>query len=169
MYVLIFQSGLKLKLHNRNEIEPHWAPGPSFPGFGSNTVRFSWPRVTGQVHLGHHSLYPPPVNSANGRRVGTTWSAIPNTSAIIPWLSLNNSEIFQVQATSSWARLVFEHPIFQSQSFDAMNLYIVKDTFYEFSKYVFGKLCILAISMEKFYFRNSTYGTYLLAYSNIDT
>ena len=93
------QLGLKLKLHNRNEIEPHWAPGPSFPGFGSNTVRFSWPRVTGQVHLGHHSLYPPPVNSANGRRVGTTrWSAMPNTSAIIPWLFLNNSENFQVQA-----------------------------------------------------------------------
>ena len=56
MCVLIIQFGLKLKLHNRNEIEPHWAPGPSFPGFGSNTVRFSWPRVTGQVHLGHHSL-----------------------------------------------------------------------------------------------------------------
>ena len=56
MCVLINQFGLKLKQHNRNEIEPHWAPGPSFPGFGSNTVRFSWPRVTGQVHLGHHSL-----------------------------------------------------------------------------------------------------------------
>ena len=56
--VSIIQSAWSFKLHNRNEIEPHWAPGPSFPGFGSNTVRFPWPRVTGQVHLGHHSLYP---------------------------------------------------------------------------------------------------------------
>ena len=82
---------------------------------------------------------------------------MPNTSAIIPWLLLNNSENFQIQAAASWARLVFEHPIFQSQSYDAINFYIVKDTFYEFSRYLFGRLCILAILMEKFYIQNSTY------------
>ena len=70
---------------------------------------------------------------------------------------MNNSENFQIQAAASWARLVFEHPIFQSQSYDAINFYIVKDTFYEFSRYLFGRLCILAILMEKFYIQNSTY------------